>query len=132
MEVNGNIKNKCNKDSCSENIQKYKKYIFQGPVYKNNFFFYHNTLRLMISHSCKDFMIKSGIINHWILPENNLNEHTIYANRSIGNSSEVMQVDSNLNKDLHGVLIGYIQLQIVLVKFSKAILKQMLSAYAQA
>ena len=55
----------------------------------------------MTSRSCKDFMKKTGIINHWILPQNKLNENTKYANRPIGNSPEVMPLDSNLNKDLH-------------------------------
>ena len=32
--------------------------IFQGTVYKNNFFFYHDALSLMTSCSCKDFMKK--------------------------------------------------------------------------
>ena len=55
----------------------------------------------MTSCLCKDFMIKSGSINHWILPENDLNKNTIDADRPIGNSPEVMPLDSNLNKDLH-------------------------------
>ena len=88
-------------DTLVKNIYDKTKKIFQGTVYKKNLFFYHDALNLMTSHSCKDFMIKSGIINDWILPENNLYEHTIYANRPIGNSPEVMPVDINLNKDLH-------------------------------
>ena len=40
-----------------QKIYKNTKKIFQGTVYKNNFFFYHDALSLMTSHSCKDFMI---------------------------------------------------------------------------
>ena len=85
----------------------------------------------------KDFMIKSGIINHWILPENYLNENTINANRPIGNSPEVMPLDGNLNTDLHEGVNWLCSIRNCLddfnpFKFSKINSKQMLSAKTQA
>ena len=82
-------------------------------------------------------MIKSGIINHWILPENNLNKNTIYANRPIRNSPEVMPLDSTLNKDLHEGVNWLCSITNRLddsnpVKFSTTTLKRLLSAYARA
>ena len=82
-------------------------------------------------------MIKSGIINHWILPEYNLNKYTIYSNRPIGNSPEVIPLDSNLNKDLHEGVNWLCSIANRLdnpnpVKFSKTTSKRMLSAYVRA
>ena len=77
------------------------KNLFQGTVYENKFYFYHNVLSMMTSHFCRDFMTKSGIISHWILPENNLSKNIIYANWPIEISPEVMPLDCNLNKDSH-------------------------------
>ena len=113
------------------------KKLFQGTVYENNFFFYHDALSLMTSPSCKDFMKKTGIINHWILPQNKLNENTVYSNRPIGNSPEVMPLDCNLNKDLHEGVNWLCSITNRLddsnpVKFSKTTSKRMLSAYARA
>ena len=68
----------------------------------------------MTSRLCKDFITKLGITNQWILFENNLNKNTIYANRPIGNSPEVMPLESKLNKTCLRVLISYVQLQILL------------------
>ena len=81
-------------------------------------------------------MIKSGIVNHWILHDNNLNKNTIYANRPIGNSPEVLPLDSNLNKDLHEGVNWLCSITNRLdnsnpVEFSKTTSKQMLSAYAR-
>ena len=77
------------------------------------------------------------MINHWILPENNLKEHAIYANRPIGNSPEVVSLDSNLNKDLHESVNWLYSITNRFddsnpVEFSNTTSKRMLSAYARA
>ena len=120
-----------------QKIYKNTKKIFQGTVYKNNFFFYHDTLSLLTSRSCKDFMIKSGIIKHWILSENNLNQHIKHTNRPIGNSPEIMPLDSNLKKDLHEGVNWLCPItnrhdNSKFVNFSKTTLKRMVSAYTRA
>ena len=63
-----------------QKIYENAKKLFQGAVYKNNFYFYHDASSMMTLHLCRDFMTKSGIISHWILPENNLSKNIIYAN----------------------------------------------------
>ena len=120
-----------------QKIYKTTKNILHGTVHENNFFFYHDTLSLMTSRSCKDFMIKSGVINHMILPENNFNKNAIYANRPTGNSPEVMPLDSNLNKDLREGVNWLCSITNCLddsnpVKFSKTTSNRLLSAYARA
>ena len=113
------------------------KKVFSGSMYKNNFYFYHDTLSLMTSHSCKECMTRTGIINHWVLPQKDINKQTKYFNRPVGNSPEVMPMDSNLNKDLHeGVnwlcCITNRPDNTDQRKFSKTVPKRMLSAYARA
>ena len=55
----------------------------------------------MTSTECRSFMKINGILQHWILPQNNLNSGMTYANRPIGKSPEMIPMDSSLNKDLH-------------------------------
>ena len=44
---------------------------------------------------------QEGILDRWILPENGLNAGTIYEGRPVGNCTEIMPLDCNLNKDCH-------------------------------
>ena len=55
----------------------------------------------MRSCSCKEYMTRTGIINHWVLPQKDINKQTKYFNWPVGNSPEVMPMESNLNKALH-------------------------------
>ena len=109
------------------------KKVFAGTVYEDDFSFYHDALSLMTSQSCKEYMIKTGFIDHWILPQNNLNSQTKYENRPVGNSPVVMPMDSNLNKDLHEGVNWLCCITNCLDNTDpKKLLKQMLSAYARA
>ena len=113
------------------------KKVFMGTECQSNWYFCHDALSLMTSNECKNFMIRTGIINHWILLQQRCNKQTVYANRPVGNSPEVMPSDSNLNKDLHEGVNWLCSLTNWLCNsdpknFSKTTPKQMLSAYARA
>ena len=84
-----------------QQIYENSKEIFKGTKYEQDWYFYHDVLSLMTSNSYRKFMTKRGIINHWILPEQGLNEVSKYINRPVGNSLEMMLLDNSLNKDLH-------------------------------
>ena len=45
-------------------------------------------------------MTRTGIIDHWVLSQKDINKQTKHFNQPVGNSPEVMPMDSNLNKDL--------------------------------
>ena len=106
---------------------------FFGTMYKNDFYFYHNALTLMTSRSCKEYITRTGITNHWVLLQRDNNKQTKFFNRPIGNSPEVMPIVRNLNKDLHEganwlcCLTNRLD-NTDLTKFSKTTPKQMLSA----
>ncbi len=82
-------------------IYKHSKQIFKGTKYENDWYFYHDALSFMTCKQCQDFMIKQDIYKHWILPLHNINAGTVYAGRPVGNTPEIMPLDSNLNKDIH-------------------------------
>jgi len=67
--------------------------LMEGTKYSDNWFFYHDALSLMTSNSCKAWMEKEGILKHWLLPKEGLNKNTVYKNRPVGNSPELMLLD---------------------------------------
>ena len=75
--------------------------LMEGTKYSDNWFFYHDALSLMTSKSCKAWMDKEGILKHWLLPKEGLNKGTVYENRPIGNSPELMPLDCSCNRYLH-------------------------------
>ena len=113
------------------------KKVFSGTMYANNFYIYNDALSLMTPSLCKEYMTRKDIINHWVLPQKDINKRTKFSNRPVDNSLEVMPMDSNLNKDLHeGVnwlcCITNRPDNTDQRKFSKTVPKRMLSAYARA
>ena len=82
-------------------IYKHSKQVFKGTKYENDWYFYHDALSFMTCKQCQYFMIKQDIYKHWILPLHNINAGTVYAGRPVGNTPEIMPLDSNLNKDIH-------------------------------
>ena len=88
---------------------------FVGTEYESNFFFYHDALSLMTAKECKKYMEEKGILEHWILPEHGLfsKEHdpglTAYVGRPVGNSPELMPLDSCLNYDIWIAVLDCIQ-----------------------
>ena len=118
-------------------IYENSKKLFVGSKYEDNCFFYYDALTLMTSTSCKRFLQETNIIDHWILPQQGCNKKTKFANRPVGNSPEVMPLDSNLNKDLHEGVSWLCAVTARLDdsdpnKFSKTTPKRALSAYRRA
>ncbi|GFH53203.1 hypothetical protein CTEN210_09679 [Chaetoceros tenuissimus] len=90
-------------DHVYENTRKH----FVGTKYEKNFYFYHDALSLMTSKDAIKYMKEKGIYKHWLLPEAGLfsKEHDPslkrYQGRPVGNSPELMPLDSCLNRDIH-------------------------------
>ena len=88
---------------------------FVGTEYESDFFFYHDALSLMTAKECKKYMEEKGYLKHWILPEQGLlsKEHdtglTAYVGRPVGNSPELMPLDSCLNYDIWVAVLDCIQ-----------------------
>ena len=61
-----------------EHIYNESKAHFQGTVYEDNWFFYHDALSLMTATETVEWMQREGYYKHWILPENDLNIHIPY------------------------------------------------------
>ena len=77
---------------------------FVGTDYEKTFMFYHDALSLMTAKGTVEWMDKEGILEHWILPVNNLNSEPdlkAYRNRPPGNSPYFMPWDTSLNRDVH-------------------------------
>jgi len=72
---------------------------------KDDWHFYHDALALLTSESCKEWMRQRGILKHWILPEQGLQDNdpdlSRYANNPVGNSPDFMPLDTSLNRDMH-------------------------------
>ena len=75
--------------------------VFNGTKGEKTWMLYHDALSLMTSKECKKIMEERGILDRWILSELVLNGGTPYANRTVGNSPEIMPLDCSLNKDIH-------------------------------
>ena len=84
-----------------QSIYDNSKEVFRGTKHEDNWYFYHDALSLMTADECKEYMQRQGILKHWILPQFGINEGTVYNMRPVGNSPEMMPLDSNLNKDIH-------------------------------
>ena len=61
-----------------EHIYNESKAHFQGTVYEDNWFFYHDALSLMTATETVEWMQSQGYYKHWILPENDLNININY------------------------------------------------------
>ena len=44
---------------------------------------------------------KQSFYKHWILPQLDINKDTVYHKRPVGNSTEMITLESNLNKDIN-------------------------------
>eukprot|EP00937_MAST-01D_sp_MAST-1D-sp2_P007113 g7113.t1 len=68
----------------------------------DNWYFYHGALSLMTAASTRAWMEEKGILKHWWLPMEGLNDWSKeYKNRPVGNSPEMMLLGTSLNKDVH-------------------------------
>jgi len=75
--------------------------VMHGTVHENNWVFYHDALQLMTTKSTIEWMAEQNYLDRWLLPVEGLNDGTRYQGRPIGNSSELMPLDTSLNKDIH-------------------------------
>ena len=68
----------------------------KGKKHKTDFLFYHNALSLMKAKEFKKWMDENGILKKWLLPVTNLNTKTPYFGHPVGNSPEMMPLDTSL------------------------------------
>ena len=71
-----------------------------GSPFETNFYFYHDALSQMNHQDTLEWMRKKGHLKHWILPLLGCNEGTTYAKHPVGNTPEVMPLDTSLFNDL--------------------------------
>ena len=79
------------------------KEVFADTKFKDNFYFYHDALSLMTCAETIKWMKEKDYYKHWLLPEMNLNSSgptARYKGRPVGDSPELMPLDSTLNKDV--------------------------------
>ena len=76
------------------------KRIMKGTPHEDNWYFYHDALSLMTSIDTRNWMKQEGIYDRWLLPSNGLNAGTRYENSPVGNSPELMPLDTTLFQDL--------------------------------
>ena len=73
---------------------------FAGTVCADTFLIYHDALQQYTDKDCVLFLKNEGIFKYFILPVMGCNDGTAFANRMIGNSPELNNLDSSLFADL--------------------------------
>lgn len=71
----------------------------RGTKHKNDWCFYHDALSLMTASATTTWMKEQGYYSRWLLPLE-INRGTCFFGRPVGNSPEMMPMDSSLNKDV--------------------------------
>jgi hypothetical protein len=88
-----------------EHIYTHTRHLFNPTAdpTKDDWFFYHDALSLMVCDETKQWMQTKGYLKHWILPACGLQHGDLkeYDGRPVGNSPEMQPLDNNLNKDMH-------------------------------
>ena len=107
--------------------------LFKGTKYEHSWYYYHDALSLKTAKQTVEWMKAKGIYKHWLLPLE-INKGTVYENRPVGNSPEMMPLDSSLNKDHDDVVRFHMALTAHLSeedprKFSLSTPKRGASAY---
>ena len=77
------------------------KQVFRGTQYKCNCYFYHDALTQMTNNETKEWMHTYGYLAMWLMPINGCKAGMVYAEHPIGDSPEMIPMDSWLFKDLH-------------------------------
>lgn len=94
------------------------KAIMSATKYKNNAMFYHDALSLMTNKDTMDWMRENDLLQHWILPEQNLfydqPELKRYRGRPPGNCPELNSLDQSCNKDIHEAVNKHVALTLSL------------------
>jgi hypothetical protein len=79
--------------------------VFKGTTHEHDCKFYHDALSQMTAKDCIAWMENKEYYNMWILPVNGLHKDfedlKVYVGCPVGNSPELMNCDSSLNKDVH-------------------------------
>ena len=75
--------------------------VMNGTEHEEDWYFYHDALTQLTCPRTKAWMVESGHMKRWLLPIRPCNEGTIYMDRPVGNTPEVMCWDDNLNQDVH-------------------------------
>ena len=88
----------------------------------------------MMNEDMHAWMQQQGYLDMWILPINGYNDGTMYANRPVGDSPEMMPLDSSLFEYLHAGVHHHVSITSLLEndnlqKFSLAISKQISHCY---
>ena len=72
------------------------------PTHCDNWYFYHDALSLMTAASSRKWMEEKGILKHWWLPKEGVNDWSKeYKNRPACNSPEMMPLGTSLNRGVH-------------------------------
>ena len=77
-----------------------QKKAYENTEYTNNCFFYHDALTQMNNPVTIRWMKEEDILKYWILPEQGCNAGTAYYDHAVGNTLEVMPLDTSLFNDL--------------------------------
>ena len=107
--------------------------VMKRTKYENDWFFYHDALSLMTAKTTITWMKEQGYYKRWVLPLG-INKGTPFFGRPIGNSPEMMPMDSSLNKDVDDEVWYHVSLTTTLseenpLKFSMSTPKRGASAY---
>ncbi len=82
-------------------------YLVQETLRAGKKYFYHNALSLLTAKESIDYMRENGYLAMWIRPQNKQFESRPewkmknYYGQPVGNSPELMQLDTSLNTDVH-------------------------------
>ena len=70
----------------------------KGSVHDADFYIVHDALMLMTTKEKINWMKQKGYLHIWLLPLNGLQDGTLYAGRTVGNSNKFMPLDNSLNR----------------------------------
>ena len=76
----------------------------ENTTFADSWHWYHDALVQLTDKATVDWMKLRGYYDKWILPVLGCNQGTVYDNRPVGNSPELMPLDASLNKDLKDCL----------------------------
>ena len=90
-------------------IHDYSAQVMKGTKHEKDWLFYHDALSLMTAKATIAWMKEKEIYHRWLLLMG-INKGTCFFGRTIGNSPEMMPLDSTLNADVDGSVRYHISL----------------------
>ena len=117
-----------------EHVVHETKCVFADMNYAGNCFFYHDMLTQMTNKDTKEWMRAKGYYQMWVPPMKGCNAGLVYADQPVGDSPEMMPLDSSLFEDLHAGICCHMTKTTLLPndnpkKFSLATPKECTQAY---